>query len=499
MKRIIITVFAFCIIFSINLNAQDKPIQPRIVGNGVFLGKTPPLKDLPAVTAAEIEFMKEKALLKAARKVRKPREYPYAATALPRGEDAAWQKTMGKTAIDRAPLINFEGQTTSSFPPDCNGTIGPNHYMQTVNTTYAIYNRSGTLLAGPTNMNLLFNGVSGATCNDGDPLIQYDEHAQRWVAVEFSLCGSNDLMLMAVSATSDPTGSWYAYSFDVTDTPDYEKLGIWQDGYYMGTNTGSGNDIYVFERSVMMAGGANPKMVAFDNAWRPGTGFLCVPPLDNDGTYAPAGTPGLFIAFNDDAVAGGSDQLWIYELAVNWTTPANSTFVRSQQIPVTAFDSQFTSSWDDITQPGTQKLDGVPQVIMNAPQYRNFGSYQTIVCCHTVDVNGANQAGIRWYELRRTPPSTTWVIRQSGTYAPDASSRWMGSIMLNGSGKIGLAYSIASSTIYPGIRYCGQSSSAYANATGIMDIPEEIIQNGSVSQTTYNRWGDYALLSVALP
>ena len=186
MKKIIISVFAFCIILTINLSAQDKPIQPRIVGNGVFLGKTPPLKDLPAVTAAEIEFMKEKALLKAARKVRKPREYPFAATALPRGEDAAWQKTMGKTVMDRAPLINFEGQTTSSFPPDCNGTIGPNHYMQTVNTTYAIYNRSGTLLAGPTNMNLLFNGVSGATCNDGDPLIQYDEQAQRWVAVEFS-------------------------------------------------------------------------------------------------------------------------------------------------------------------------------------------------------------------------------------------------------------------------------------------------------------------------
>jgi hypothetical protein len=344
-------------------------------------------------------------------------------------------------------------------------------------------------------MNLLFNGVSGASCNDGDPLIQYDEQAQRWVAVEFSLCGANDLMLMAVSSSSDPTGTWYAYSFDVADMPDYEKIGVWQDGYYMGTNTSSGNDIYVFERSKMLTGAANPQMVAFDNSWRPGTGFLCVPPLDNDGIAAPAGTPGLFIAFNDDAVAGGSDQLWMYELAVNWTTPASSTFIRSQQIAVTAFDSQFNANWDDITQPGTQKLDGVPQVIMNAPQYRNFGSYQTIVCCHTVDVDATNHAGIRWYELRKTS-GNPWTVRQSGTYAPDASSRWMGSIMLNGSGKIGLAYSIASSSIYAGIRFCGQSSAAYANASGVLDIPEDIIQNGTVSQTTYNRWGDYALLSV---
>lgn len=476
------------------INAQDHAIQPRIVGHGVFLGETPPLRNLPSLTPEEVEFMKDKAFKKAARKVIKPREYPFAATALPKGSDAIWQKTMGETSLSKAPLINFEGQTTSSFPPDCNGTVGPNHYMQTVNTTYAIYNKSGTLLAGPTNMNLLFNGVSGTSCNDGDPLVQYDEQAQRWIAVEFSLCGTNDLMLVAVSSSSDPTGSWYAYSFDVADTPDYEKIGVWQDGYYMGTNTGSGNDIYVFERSQMLIGGASPKMVAFDNAWRPSTGFLCVPPLDNDGAFAPAGTPGLFIAFNDDAVGGGSDQLWIYELAVNWTTPANSTFVRSQQIAVTAFDSQFDTNWDDITQPGTQKLDGVPQVIMNAPQYRNFGTYQTIVCCHTVDVNGSNQAGIRWYELRKTTGS--WSVRQSGTYAPDANSRWMGSIMLNGSGKIGLAYSIASSSVYPGIRYCGQSASAYTNATGIMDIPEEIIQTGTVSQTTYNRWGDYALLSV---
>jgi hypothetical protein len=52
--------------------------------------------------------------------------------------------------------------------------------------------------------------------------------------------------------------------------PDYEKFGIWSDGYYMGTNTGNGTDIYVFERDVMIAGGTNPKMVSFDNQWRPG-------------------------------------------------------------------------------------------------------------------------------------------------------------------------------------------------------------------------------------
>ncbi|MCB9024484.1 MAG: T9SS type A sorting domain-containing protein [Lentimicrobiaceae bacterium] len=475
--------------------AQDKAIHPTLIGNGVFMGETLPLRDIPPATQEELEVMKEKALRKAANKKIEPRLYPYAETALPKGPDAAWQKKMGEKTGSKAPIVNFEGQSTSAFPPDCNGTAGPNHYMQTVNSTYAIYSKTGTLLAGPTNMNLLFGSVAGANCNDGDPLIQYDEQADRWIAVEFSLCGSNDLMLVAVSSTNDPTGTWFQYSFDVTDTPDYEKIGVWQDGYYMGTNTSSGNDIYVFERSKMLLG-QPAQMVAFDNPWRPGSGFLCVPPLDNDGVAAPSGSPGMFIAFNDDAVAGGSDQLWLYELAVNWTTPSSSTFNRVQQLAVTPFDSQFNASWNDITQPNSQKLDGVPQVIMNAPQYRNFGTYQTIVCCHTVDVDATNHAGIRWYELRKTSPSTTWTIRQQGTFAPDAHSRWMGSIMLNGSGKIALGYSISSSTIYPGIRYCGQSASAYAAASGLLDIAEESIYNGTVAQISYNRWGDYALMSV---
>lgn len=487
-------VFIFC--FHNSGSAQnDVPTHPTLIGNGEFRGISPPLRDLPAVTAEEFAAMKEKALKKAANKKIEPRIYPFAETALPKGPDAAWQKAMGKSQGPKAPIVNFEGQTTSSFPPDCNGTAGPNHYMQTVNTTYSIYTKTGTLVAGPTNMNLLFGTVPGANCNDGDPLIQYDEQAGRWLAVEFSLCGSNDLMLIAVSTTNDPTGTWYQYSFDVADMPDYEKIGVWQDGYYMGTNNSSGNDIYVFERSKMLLG-QTAQMVGFNNAWRPGTGFLCVPPLDNDGIAAPAGTPGMFIAFNDDAVAGGTDQLWLYELAVNWTTPSSSTFTRSQQIDVIPFDSQFTPSWDDITQPNSQKLDGVPQVIMNAPQYRNFGSYQTIVCCHTVDVDATNHAGIRWYELRKTAPATLWDVRQQSTFAPDIHSRWMGSIMLNGSGKIGMGYSVSSSTIYPGIRYCGQSASAYAGATSVLDIPEEVIHNGTVAQTTYNRWGDYALLSV---
>lgn len=497
MKTLTLILVSFLLIaYHLPLRSQDIPLKPTLTGTGTFHGTTPPLKELPVLSAEEYADMKAKAEKKALNKKMRTRSYPFAEQALPKGPDPAWQQEMGTFSGSKAPLVNVDGQSSPYYPPDCNGTAGPNHYMQTVNSVYAIYNKTGTLVAGPTNMNLLFSGVTGATCNDGDPLVLYDEQAGRWLAVEFSICGSNDYMLVAVSTTNDPTGTWNKYSFDVADMPDYEKFGIWQDGYYMGTNNSSGNDIYVFERSVMIAGGTSPQMVGFNNAWRPTTidGFMCVPPVDNDGTFAPSGSPGLFITINDDAIGGGSDQLWIYELTVNWSNTASSTFVRSQQLSVPSFDSNFGNTWSNIPQPNGQKVDAIPMVIMHVPQYRNFGSYQTLMCCHTVDVDATDHAGIRWYELRRT--TGAWSVRQSGTYAPDALHRWMGSIMLNGSGQIGLGYSVSSSTVYPSIRYCGQSAGAYASASGTLDITEESIIAGAYAQSTYNRWGDYALMSV---
>lgn len=497
MNKIIVTSLLISLFISTHLNAQDQTIAPSITGTGVYHGLTPPLKDLPTLSETEKQMMIEKAEKKMLNPKLRTRSYPYAETALPKDPDPVWQQRMPASRETRAPIMNFDGQASPYYPPDCNGTVGPNHYMQTINSVYAIYDKTGALVAGPSNLNTLFSGVTGSNCNDGDPIILYDEQAARWLAVEFSICGSNDYMLVAVSTSNDPTGTWHKYSFDVADMPDYEKFGIWQDGYYMGTNNSGGNDIYVFERSKMLLG-QTAQFVGFDNPNRPTTidGFVCVPPLDNDGAFAPTGEPGLFIAFNDDAIGGGSDQLWIYELNVNWTTPANSTFTRTQQINVAAFDSNFGNNWDNIKQLGaTQELDAIPQVIMNPPQYRNFGSYETIVCCHSVDVDNTDHAGVRWYELRRVS-SGNWTIRQQGTYAPDGHSRWMGSIMLNGQNEIALGYSVSSSTMYPAIRYCGQSAGAYANANSQMDIAEESIQAGVASQSGANRWGDYAAMQV---
>lgn len=494
MKQIVF-LFALTALLTQLLPGQNEPVSPTEISKAIYFDVYGPIRDIPPLTQEELQQRNDDALLVRNEKL-KDRSYPYASIAFPKGPDAVWQKQMG-TKSNKGPIINFNGQSTNSTPPDCNGDVGLNYYFQGVNTTYSIYDKTGTQVVSPTAYNSLFAGVPGANHNDGDPIILYDSEADRWFAAEFSGAYSNpDYMLIAVSETGDPTGSWFRWSFVMNGFPDYMKFGIWHDGYYMATNS-YGNDVYVFEREVMLAGGSNPQMAGFNNPWRPSTidGFHCIQPLDNDGNYAPLDSPGLFITIADDAINGGDDELWIYELEADWTTPSNSTFTRIQQIDVSPFDSNFGNTWDNIVQPGTsQKLDAVPQVLMYRAQYRNFGYSQNIVCCHTVDVDQTNHAGIRWYELEKS--GNDWSIRQQSTYAPDEHSRWMGSIAMNANHEIALGYSISSSTEYPGIRLCGQSSDENALASGIIDIDEMIIKEGTYSQTFTNRWGDYSLLTV---
>ncbi len=498
MKRILLnTVILSFIMLIYTASAYTQEVKPAKIGRAVYHDVVGPIRDFPALTAEELAAEQFETKVERNEEL-KERLYPFAETATPKGPDPLWQKEMGTVSIANRDVIDiFSGQSSYSYPPDDNGTVGYDYYMQTINVKYTIYDKSGNLLAGPTNVNTLFAGVPGANRNDGDPIVMFDEQIGRFFVAEFSGTGNApDYMLIAISQTEDPTGMWDRWSFPMTGFPDYMKFGIWRDAYYMGTNTYSGNDIYAFERDVMIAGGDSPQMVQFNNPWRPNSGFHCVLPVDNDGEFAPEGTPGMFMTINDNAWGGSSqDQLWIYALDVDWADPGNSTFNRVQQLDVEPFDSNFGSTWENIVQPGTsQKLDAIPQILMHRVQYRNLGSSQRIVCQHTVDVDHTNHAGIRWYEL--ILDGSDWDIRQSGTYAPDEDNRWMGSIAMNVNHEIALGYSVSSSSTYPSIRITGQTAAENEAASGILDVQEISIQEGTASQTSSERWGDYANLAV---
>ncbi|MCF6169425.1 MAG: GEVED domain-containing protein [Bacteroidales bacterium] len=469
-------------------------VHPTVIKKPVGFSISAPLRDAPIVTTGDLKD-EEFYMNRHRDRVLNPDIFPPDFNNMP--PDPGEQTQMGWVMPNGRGLDNnYAGQNSPYYPPDCNGTVGPSHYFQVVNLTYQIFNKSdGSSAAGPSDLNTIFDpGLPGVGCNDGDPIVLWDEHADRWFYAEFSLCGANDYMLIAVSTSNDPTGTWYSWSFDVDDKPDYMKFGIWQDGYYMATNTANGNDVYVFERDAMIAGNASPTMVGFDNPSRPSTfdGFHCLLPLDNDSSWAPVGSPGQFITIADDGQGNAADELRIYELSVDWATPSNSTFSMVQQLGVNVFSGNFTGDWNNIPQPGTtQKLDGISTVLMFRAQYRNFGGTQKLVCTHTI-AETSSESAIRWYQLEKT--TGNWSILQQGTYNPDNVSRWNASIAMNDAGQIAMGYSVSDgSSTYPGIRYCGQTVGA---PSGTMDVAEVSIWTGAYSQTGANRWGDYCNISV---
>lgn len=404
-------------------------------------------------------------------------------------------------------IANFDGVTNVNgvLPPDTNGDVGPNHYMQWVNLSFAIYSKTGTLLYGPAAGNTLWSGFGGVcqTRNDGDPIVLYDHLADRWMVSQFAVPGgtSGYHQCIAISQTGDPTGAWYRYDFlwSNTNMNDYPHFGVWPDGYYMAVHefanaaTWAGQGVAVFERDKMLLGQA-ARMVKFNlYSTDPNMGGML--PTDLDGPAPAAGTPNYFVEPDDNAGGFPQDQIQIWAFHVDWTNTALSTFTRTTTLATAAFDSNMCNGARTcIPQQGTTaKLDAIADRAMYRAQYRNFGGYETIVMNHTVDATGTDRAGIRWYELRNTG-GAGWGINQQSTFSPDATHRWMGSVAMNGSGDMAIGYSASSSTMYPAIRYTGRLAS---DALNTMTQGEGTLIAGTGAQThTAARWGDYSMLAV---
>lgn len=396
------------------------------------------------------------------------------------------------------------------LPPDPTGAIGPNHYVQAVNLSFAIYNRTGTVLYGPVNTNTIWNGFSGPcqSSNDGDPIVLYDRVADRFLISQFALPNypaGPFYECIAVSATSDPvSGGWHRYAFLVSNTKmnDYPKLSVWPDGYYMTVNqfaqstlNWAGAGVAAFERSKMLLGQA-ARMIYFD-LYSVNSNLGGMLPSDWDGGAAnqpPANAPNIVAEIDDNAWGYSPDQIWLWQFHADWANPGSSSFTQIGTLPTAAFDTNMCGyARACIPQPGTAaKLDSLSDRLMFRMPYRNYGTHQSLLLNHTVDSNGADRAGIRWYELRNS--GSGWGIYQQGTHAPaDGQHRWLGSIAANDNGDIALAYSVSGSSVNPSLRFTSRTA---ADPLGQMTQPETSIVAGSGYQThTAARWGDYAQLT----
>jgi hypothetical protein len=408
-------------------------------------------------------------------------------------EDPVQQTTVGPLVAVTAGL-NFAGVGNGDYgfvpnaaPPDTNGAVGATQYVQWVNESFAVFNKAtGALVHGPVAGNTLWSGFGGGceTNNDGDPIVQYDKAANRWVLTQFSVTGTPFLQCVAVSTTSDATGTYARYAFSQPNFNDYPKLGVWPDGYYISFNMFSGNRFVggracAFDRSAMLAGTAATQI-----CFQLSSNFGGLLPSDLDGATAPpTGSPNFYLAF-------GSNSLNLWKFHADFVTPANSTFTGPTNIPVAAFAAACSGGDTCIPQSGTtQQLDSLADRLMFRLAYRNFGDHESLVVNHSVPAGSS--VGVRWYELRS--PNATPTVFQQGTYAPDSNFRWMGSIAMDKVGNIAVGYSVSSASIKPAIRYTGR---APGDPLGTLQAENTIINGAGAQLSNLNRWGDYSAMTI---
>ena len=406
------------------------------------------------------------------------------------------------------PLLNFDGQSAQDnrnlfgfafVPPDTNGAVGATQFVQMVNVTIAVYDKStGALQLGPAAIHMLWTGFGGLCefgggtptfADGGDPVVLYDHLAGRWLVsqLQYTSDFTQAAQCIAVSTSSDATGSYNRYEFDFgSNFPDYPKFGVWPDAYYNSINvfpphSFAGAEACAFDRNSMLAG-ASATALCFQ---QPSTVSSLLPSDLDGGTLPPAGSPNYFVGLAD------STHLNFFRFHVDFSTPANSTFTGPTLISVAPYSEICARaiSLSCIPEPSPgEHVDGLADRVMFRLAYRNFGDHESLLVNHTV--KGGALAGVRWYELRN--PSAPFAFQQATLIDPDVNY-WLGSIAMDKTGNAALGFSVSSKSVFPSVYVVGRAPSDQA---GQMFGPLVLVNGSGVQVQSFHRWGDYSSLSL---
>jgi len=503
---------AFCfflqLVFPLNsVNGQTTTVQGAHQMYAHYKGTTKPLRDLiplPAMSTEKRDWKKSEF----------PKNLPpnfdgwpgpmaFNPDALPKEGDPLQQRFFpnnGQAKIFPKLVLEGIGESESKVGvPDTNGDASPDHYVQIVNASwFKIFSKDGMALTDAISTNTIWGPLGVQSI--GDPIILYDQLAERWFLAEMSSLSS---VLYAISETSDPFGPWTVYEFLAPTIVDYPKFGIYPHAYLMTANTTKQDfyPVYAINRQQLLAGAGTVVVQRID---LPGLkiAFPTAAPMSWLGNNVPLSEKTYAVRLNDDAWGNGnsSDLLEVWEIQYDWFNPALSTAVL-HALPAAPFDSNGCPSGtsigigDCINQPGTNvEIQGMMTIVMNKAHCRSFGAYESAVLNFSVNAGTQTErrSGIRWMELRRQP-GQNWAIYQEGTIAPeDDDNRFMGAISINKAGDIGLGYSVSGAGTYPSLRYTGRRAD---DPLGLMTIDEFEFATGE-SSFPFEPFGHYAGIGV---
>jgi hypothetical protein len=394
-------------------------------------------------------------------------------------------------SVMRPPVarLNFDGVgSIGRAVPDTNGAVGATQYFQWVNVSFEIFDKTtGASIYGPADASTLWTGFS--PCNstdDSDVVVEYDKIAGVWVLEQHVAAGSgSNFQCIAVSTSSDATGTYKRYVFPLPGNfPDYPKISVWPDAYYLTMNEQDPNTfaalgayVCALDRANMLAG--NP---ATAQCFQMSSTYNSLLSADLDGSILPpAGAPNYLMNL-------GNNSLNLWQFHVDWQNPSNTTITGPTKLPVATFLNGCRVSPNCAPQLSTSQLvDGIGDRLMFRLAYRHFADgHESLVATHSINTPTA----VRWYEIQNLASSP--VVFQQGTFAPDSNYRWMGSIAMDQMGDVAVGYSVSSASMYPAIRYTGRLQS---DPLGTMQAETSIIE-GTGAQVGSNRWGDYSAMAI---
>ncbi|MEP2936846.1 MAG: fibronectin type III domain-containing protein [Gilvibacter sp.] len=489
MKKMYIAMVALLCSFA--MQAQDGSMQASSFSTAAYMHEIPALSSMDNIISAE-------GFEDVAPPKRRGSNTFVPGKGLPAGPDPlARLQEVAATTAGRAPIVSFDAHLGTVLN-DPTGAIGPNHYVYAFNSGFGILDRAGNVLLPEASLGTLFPGETL-----GDPVVVYDRFADRFIIMEFS--NTPNGFLVAVCQGPDPVNDgWYTYRFNTGTFPDYEKMSVWGDGYYITANKNQGaqttNDVvFALERDEMLVGNPSAQMIGFplpaveDNGFYSPGGFNTI-----GATLPPVGVPHPIVYMQDDAWSGiSTDHLKVWNISTDWSVPSNSSISTPQQINTAPFDAVFNGGgFQNLDEPGSgPNIDAIQATMMYMTNYRRFGTHNSAVMNFVVDVSGNDtRAGIRWYELRQANDTAPWTIYQEGTYSQPNHSTFCASISMDSSGNIGLGYTIVSSSQYTSLRYTGRQAT---DPLGTMTVAETFIVDGDAQNNRSDgRYGDYSQLTV---
>ena len=420
------------------------------------------------------------------------------------------------SAAAMPPSLSFDGissnDSAAAFgfriaPPDPNGDVGLNHYVQSVNALTRVFDKNGVPQTPPFKLSSVFSAL-GTACSrrdDGDPITLYDALTDRWILSQYCNNAPPFRQLIAVSVTGDPTGAYYVYEFAMPNIKlnDYPKLSVWTDGIYMSTDEFIGSEyagtgVFAFDKRKMIAGNKTAGYVYFDLASPTTIRLGGLMPADFDGLNPPPkNAPNIFAGYTANEYGDPNDALRLFNFHADFVNPNNSTFTERAEspIPVVPFDPTSPNGREDVEQPAPgNKLDSQSDRLMYRAAYRNFGTHESLVLNQTVRISPVEQtyrAGVRVYELQNA--GAGFNVREQATIGKNTENRWMASAAQDFQGNIAVGYSFSSEQKVPSILYSGK----LANDPNGVFRAEETLINGTGVQTGFgSRWGDYTAMNI---